>query len=85
VHQTLNSIAEIGYCENEEVYSYFGLHQPVSSVNDDNDSTDAVDGDLNNRDNSGAEFNLSDDMLIDDNPNENDQIPPEYASDPDLW
>lgn len=76
---------EIGYCENEEVYSYFGLHEPVSSINDDNDSTDAVDGDFNNRDDSGAEFNLSDDMHICDSPNPDDQIPPEYASDPDLW
>ena len=59
----------------------------MSSANENNDSTDAVDGDFNaSRDNSDQVLDMNDAMMIDNfNNNEDDGIPPEYANEPDVW
>lgn len=77
---------EIGSSEPCDVYSFFGFHKPMPSTNENNDSTDAVDGDFNNsRDNLDQAFDMEDAMMIDNFNNNDEGIPPEYANDPDVW
>lgn len=58
----------------------------MTSTNENNDSTDAVDGDFNvSRDNSDQVFDMNDAMMIDNYDNNDDGIPPDYANEPDVW
>lgn len=77
---------EIGDYTNEDVYTYFNYHKPIASTNEHNSSTDAVaDAYVDDRDDLDVDYNFETNIIIDDlnhNPNE---VPPEYANDPDLW
>jgi hypothetical protein len=81
-----------------DVFEYFGYAQPTVAGNDPNSSTDAVaDGYQDDRDDMDLGFDFPNDIKIegfrlDPQPTLNEafidtdnQIPPEYANDPDLW
>lgn len=81
-----NIIGDIGTFINQDVYEFFDLTRPLSLiVGGENSSTEAVaDGYEDDRDelNDADIFdtNIQINNFIDDN-----QVPPEYANDPDLW
>lgn len=81
------SISDIGRYENEDVYTYFNLHRPITSTNDHNSSTEAVVEDLNDdRDDFDTMMDIDTNIIVEDlNNNGDNDIPPEYANDPDLW
>jgi len=81
------SISDLGRYENEDVYTYFNLHRPITSTNDHNSSTEAVVEDFNDdRDDFDTMMDIDTNIIVEDlNNNGDNDIPPEYRNDPDLW
>jgi len=70
---------EIGSYENDNIYAFFEHERPITSTNDQNSSTDAIDNDyIEDRDDFDTNI-IVEDLNID------NQVPPEYQNDPDLW
>ena len=90
-------VEDIGKYENEDVYTFFDLERPANSTNGNNSSTGAVDLDMGDGDlmydmddvlNTGFDNNRKSNSQMGDaidNFMGDNQVPPEYANDPDLW
>lgn len=81
-----NTIDEIGTYTNQDAYDFFDLPRPISLVTcGENSSTEAVaDGYEDDRDNLN-DAGIFDTDIQGNNFIEENQVPPEYADDPDLW
>lgn len=81
-------VDDIGKYTNEDVYTYFNYHKPIASTNEHNSSTDAVadvDAYIDDREDLDVDYNFETNIIIDDLNNNANEVPPEYANDPDLW
>ena len=93
-----SDIDQIGTFTNKDVFEYFNFTPPMITNNEQNSSTDAVaDGFQDERFDEDMDIDIGNEMKIEGYRQEpqkslndafietDNQVPPEYADDPDMW